>query len=98
MLATAHGVSAGWAVPEGVPHGGRTVDTQHAERLVSRDETKKVRRVCCDMAGRTFFGPSTPDGPCAISAQPAESTGPRLGAGFQDAAREARGRSSPVRR
>jgi hypothetical protein len=28
---------------KGVPHRGRTVDTQHAERLVSRDETKKVQ-------------------------------------------------------
>ena len=45
---------------------------------------------------RTFFGPSTPDRPCARRNPPAESAGPRLGAGFQDAAREARGRSRSV--
>jgi hypothetical protein len=75
------------------PHRGRAVDTQHAERPVSRDKTKKVHRICCRVVStwldELLFGPSTPDGPCAISDQPAESTGPRLGAGFQDAAREA---------
>jgi hypothetical protein len=52
--------------------------------------------VLCRYGRTNFFGPSTPDEPCAISDQPAESTGPRLGAGFQDAAHEARGRSSPA--
>jgi hypothetical protein len=45
---------------------------------------------------RTFFGPSTPDGACASRNPPAESAGPRLGAGFPAAARGARGRS-PLR-
>jgi hypothetical protein len=79
-----------------MPHRGRTLDMRRTERPVSRDKAQKVHAIDCgrmQSAVRTFCGPLMPDGPCAISDQPAESAGPRLGAGFQDAAREARGRS-----
>jgi hypothetical protein len=39
--ACARGFLLAGRCPKGVPHWGRTVDTKHAERLVSGDETKK---------------------------------------------------------
>jgi len=95
------GFSAGWAVPEGRgPTGAeRWIPSTRNGRCRGTRRKSSTRVLWCgDMAGWTLFGASTPDGPCAISGQPAESIGPRLGAGFQEAAREARGRSSPARR
>jgi hypothetical protein len=79
-------------------HLGRTWLQEHTERPGSRKRPKKVHRIrdWSTDAERTFFGPSTPDGPCASRNSPAGSAGPRLAAGFQDAACEARGRSLRV--
>jgi hypothetical protein len=51
----------------------------------SRKRPKNVHRIRDGSADaeRTFFGPSTPDGPCASRNPPAESAGPRRGAGPQ---------------
>jgi hypothetical protein len=99
---SAWGLSAGWPVPEGRGPTGPERWIPSARNGWCRGIRRKKFTECAVirvyMARRTFFGPSTLDGPRAISGQPAESTGPRLGAGFQDAARAARGRSLPVRR
>ena len=92
----AHAGSAGGLLV--LAHLGQTWLQEHTERPESRKRPKKVHRISdwSTDAERTFFGPSTPAVPCASRNPPAESAGPRLGAGFQDAAREARDRSLRV--
>jgi len=63
------------------PHLGRTWLQEQTERLGSRRRPKRVHRISdrSNDAERTFFGPSTPDGPCASRIPPAESAGPAAG-------------------
>ena len=76
-------------------HLGRTWLQEHTERPGSRRRPKKFPELVTASNGaeRTFFGPSTPAGPCASRNPPAESAGPRLGAGSQ--ARRAKREADP---
>ena len=72
-------------------HGTAGVEEAAEKRFIEL-ETGQV------MLSELFLGPSTPAVPCASRNPPAESAGPRLGAGFPGAARVARGRSSSRQR
>jgi hypothetical protein len=64
-------------------HLGRTGLQEHTERPGRGRGRKKFHRISDGSNGaeRTLFGPSMPDGPRASRNSPAESAGPRLGAG-----------------
>jgi hypothetical protein len=88
-----HAGSAGGLLA--LAHLGRTWLPEHTERPGSRRRPKKVIGLVTDekMLSELFSDPRRRTGRVLAGNPPAESAGPRLGAGFPAAARVARGRS-----
>ena len=80
-----------WSSPNWGEHGFRSTRNGRGRGEGRKKFTELV--TASKGAERTFFGPSTPDGPRASRNPPAESAGPRLGAGSQ--ARRAKREADP---